>query len=1084
MKKRVVVSAALALMLAAIPVLAVSPNIVISQVYGGGGNSGAPYTNDFIELFNRGTTAASLSGMTLQYASAAGTGNFGASTTQITDLPAVSLQPGQYYLVQEAGGATGAALPTPDTTDATPIAMSATAGKVALVNSTVTLGCNGGSTPCSAAQLALIIDLVGYGTANFFEGAVAPAPSNTTSLFRAAGGCADTDTNSTDFSAAAPGPRNTSTTFAPCSGPVTVNLSINDVSLAEGDAGTTNFMFTVSLSSPAPVGGVTFDIATADGTAQDDTPATEDNDYVAQSVTGQTIAVGVSAGTFTVVVNGDTVTESNETFFVNVSGVVGATVTDSQGLGTINNDDVTLTPIHDIQGPGASSPIVGSSVSTRGIVTGLKSNGFFIQEPDGSVDADPATSEGIFVFTSSAPPAAAVVANLVQVTGTISEYVPSADPLQPPLTELTSPTVLQISTGNPLPTAVPLTATFPDPAGPFDQLERLEGMRVSVASLTVTGATLGNVNENAATATSTGVFFGVVTGIARPLREPGIQWADPGPDGSIPRWDTNPELLRVDSDGLFASPPVTPIDVGTGAVVTDLVGPLDYSYRRYTILPEPTSVPGVSGGPTLTAAPAPTVDELTVAAFNFQRLYDTVNDPGSSDVVVTATALSNRLAKISQAMRDFLRLPDIVGAIEVENLTTLQAVAARTNADEFAASGIDPLYQAYLVEGNDVGGIDVGFLVKTANAGANPRVVVDTVVQENAGELFTNLDASTELLNDRPPLVLEATVNFADGRTYPITVIVVHQRSLNDVDSTAAGDDGWATKGERVRAKRQKQAESLANLVQSHQADPAERVVVLGDFNAFEVNDGYVDVMGVDIGAPVPDNQTVVPGDGIDLINPNLTNLVSTVASLERYSYVYDGNAQNLDHALVNGAVLVTAVARLEHPRIDADFAETVRNDTTSAARISDHDPLIVYLALDGDGDGIADSVDPCDDTISPQFTFGSQVGPELSGTVFDCSGVADIVLAPGAVNLYLVVGGNPGDTTRSWTVRLAQLYLPGSGTLIATDGSTAARETQQAIALQELEPIPVLGGSGLALLAFLLAVAGAAAIGRRTLLG
>ena len=105
MKERVVVSAALALMLSAFPVLAVSPNIVISQVYGGGGNTGAPYTHDFIELFNRGAAAASLSGMTLQYASATGTGNFGASSTQLTDLPAVTLQPGQYYLVQEAGGA-------------------------------------------------------------------------------------------------------------------------------------------------------------------------------------------------------------------------------------------------------------------------------------------------------------------------------------------------------------------------------------------------------------------------------------------------------------------------------------------------------------------------------------------------------------------------------------------------------------------------------------------------------------------------------------------------------------------------------------------------------------------------------------------------------------------------------------------------------------------------------------------------------------------------------------------------------------------------------------------------------------------
>src|SRR6516225_6540227 len=91
-----------------------SAQVVISQVYGGGGNSGAPYTNDFIEIFNRGASPVSLNELSLQYASATGTGNFGANTSQQTDLPNVTLQPGQYYLVQQASGTTGVALPTPD----------------------------------------------------------------------------------------------------------------------------------------------------------------------------------------------------------------------------------------------------------------------------------------------------------------------------------------------------------------------------------------------------------------------------------------------------------------------------------------------------------------------------------------------------------------------------------------------------------------------------------------------------------------------------------------------------------------------------------------------------------------------------------------------------------------------------------------------------------------------------------------------------------------------------------------------------------------------------------------------------------
>lgn len=111
------------------------------------------------------------------------------------------------------------------------------------------------------------------------------------------------------------------------------NLVINDVTLSEGNAGTTNFTYTVSLSAPAGPGGVTFNIATANGSA------TAGVDYVASSLTGQTIPAGSSTYTFTVAVNGDLLNEPSETFFVNVTSVVNAVVVDGQGVGTITNDD-------------------------------------------------------------------------------------------------------------------------------------------------------------------------------------------------------------------------------------------------------------------------------------------------------------------------------------------------------------------------------------------------------------------------------------------------------------------------------------------------------------------------------------------------------------------------------------------------------------------------------------------------------------------------------------------------------------------------------------------------------------------------
>src|SRR4051794_36181166 len=171
------------------PVLATSPDLVISQVYGAGGNSGALFQNDYVELYNRGAAAVDLDAYSIQYASATGTGNFGSSVTARTELPSYVLNPGAYVLIVESGGLNGAPLPNPNIQDGDPIAMAAAAGKVALVTGDSTLGCNGGSTVCPADALARIVDLVGYGNANFFEGtAAAPTISATLADFRAGNG--------------------------------------------------------------------------------------------------------------------------------------------------------------------------------------------------------------------------------------------------------------------------------------------------------------------------------------------------------------------------------------------------------------------------------------------------------------------------------------------------------------------------------------------------------------------------------------------------------------------------------------------------------------------------------------------------------------------------------------------------------------------------------------------------------------------------------------------------------------------------------------------------------------------------------
>jgi len=190
--------------------------VVISQVFGGGGNSGAPFRNDFIELFNAGPTAVSLAGWSVQYASAS------ASTWSVTNLGAVSLMPGQYYLVQEAsGGANGVALPSPDANGS--IALAATAGKVALVKTTTALN---GACPGDLN----IVDLVGYGSSvSCFEDSAAGAPSNSTAIVRANSGCTDSANNANDFTTLSPNPRNTVSAVHLCTSATATSLSESPV---------------------------------------------------------------------------------------------------------------------------------------------------------------------------------------------------------------------------------------------------------------------------------------------------------------------------------------------------------------------------------------------------------------------------------------------------------------------------------------------------------------------------------------------------------------------------------------------------------------------------------------------------------------------------------------------------------------------------------------------------------------------------------------------------------------------------------------------------------------------------------------
>jgi hypothetical protein len=183
--------------------------LVVSQIYGGGGNSGASFRNDYVELFNAGSSTVDMSGWTVQYATAAGT------TWQPTPLSG-TIGAGSYYLVQLAsGGTVGASLPAPDATGTSNLA--STSGKIALVRDIAALTCGATAGTCTADPL--VEDLVGYGAASDFEGAgSAPAPSNTLAALRGDDGCADTNDNTANFTAGTPGPRNSASPAHACAG--------------------------------------------------------------------------------------------------------------------------------------------------------------------------------------------------------------------------------------------------------------------------------------------------------------------------------------------------------------------------------------------------------------------------------------------------------------------------------------------------------------------------------------------------------------------------------------------------------------------------------------------------------------------------------------------------------------------------------------------------------------------------------------------------------------------------------------------------------------------------------------------------
>lgn len=621
--------------------------------------------------------------------------------------------------------------------------------------------------------------------------------------------------------------------------------------------------------------------------------------------------------------------------------------------------------IAQVQGDTNTSPATGQNVRISGIVTARIRSGFFVQTPDDKVDANKNTSEAVFVYTRTDPPADAVAGNSITVTGTVEEFRRDNEPFALTLTELSMrkdrDELKLISKSTPLPKPVILTPTD-FMSNTVDNLEKYEGMRVQIDELLVVGPTGGRVDPKNAASVSDGTFFGVLKPVPRPFREPGFDVREliqvtekellkkDRPKAVF--FDSNPEVLRIDTDEQVVSKQVdlgttatamgitggvnsfgTALNVPAMTAIKNLVGVLHYASGKFTLHTDPDNKPAATTSTKPNPLPVPTSRQFVIAGMNLENFFDDQDDPAIKEDIVLPEAFGRRLQKMSLAIRDFMQSPDVIGIIEAENLAALKRLAARINADLVAAGKSDPKYEAILIDGNDGRGIDNGFLVKTS------RVKIIESKQLGKENKYKNPDTNEDnFLNDRPPLMLRASIEDSKGgQPFEFTVVVNHLKSfLGYTDPKQKAN---------VRMKKRLQAEFLAKFVQERQtANPKERIILLGDFNAFQFNDGILDVIGTIKGKTAGKDEILNPSE--DLVNPDLIDLVDVIAAPQRYSYVYDGNAQVLDHIIISETLRKHTIG-FGYARINADFPETYRNDGTRFERFSDHDPAIAFFTMD-----------------------------------------------------------------------------------------------------------------------------------------
>jgi predicted extracellular nuclease len=552
------------------------------------------------------------------------------------------------------------------------------------------------------------------------------------------------------------------------------------------------------------------------------------------------------------------------------------------------NESVPPVTIMDIQGSGLSSPFAGLVVQTSGVVTAdfqaTAKRGFFLQDPSG--DGDPATSDGIFVYDQWI---SVDVGDEIVITGEVSEYYD--------MTEISGVwgRFSVLSEDNPLPDPVDLN-DLPNESmvdGTYFW-EPLEGMLASVEDAPVVAPTspYGEFGMLAKRDAKPGSGFYPETQQIL-IRSLG--------DGEV---DYNPERIVADDESLD-----TPIVVMPGDRVRSLMGAVDYTFGMYKLQPVSFDVK-THNLPNLPASTrsGPNGDTV-ITTFNVENLFDLVDNPDKEDEGSTPSpeALETQLTKLALAIEVELELPEILIVQEVENTTILQELGDLVND----ATGTD--YHAVSFETSDARGIEVGFLWD-----AN-RVMLLDAYQLSGPDIEAAFGPSSASPG-REPLYGEFDIG---GKV--VHIVGNHFKSKS-------GDDalfGLPWPPERItEVQRKLQAQAVRDFVDMiFDADPEALVLVAGDLNDFQ------------FGEPGEgDDHPVAILEGIAGEVP-LTNLVNLEKDDERFTYLYDGNSQVLDHMLVSPA-LYDLFAAVDVLHFNASYPDGLGHDPTTPLKASDHDPL------------------------------------------------------------------------------------------------------------------------------------------------